>query len=86
MSVVLNLPKRLEKQLHLEAASQQQPLEEYLLDLIHLARQPRTPAFQTTADVLAYWKAEGVIGSRPAKTNSQKLARQLRDQVEMRRR
>jgi hypothetical protein len=86
MSVVLNLPKRLEKQLHQEAASQEQPLEEYLLNLIHQARQPKAPAFQSTSDVLAYWQSEGVIGSKPVKTNSQKLARQLRNQVENRKR
>ncbi|MFO0813234.1 MAG: hypothetical protein U0796_08455 [Gemmatales bacterium] len=86
MSILLNLPKRLEKQLHQEAASHEQPLEEYLLDLIQQARQPRSNSFQTTADVLAYWKAEGVIGVRPARTNSQKLARELRGTVEKRKR
>ena len=86
MSVVLNLPKNLVKQLNNEAAAQDKPLDEYVIDLIQRARQPKRTRFQTTAEVLAYWKAEGLIGTRPLKTNSQKLARKLRVQSETRKR
>ena len=75
MSIVLDLPHKLLKELNSEAAKQNQDLNEYLTQLI---QRGRTVQFSTTSDILAYWKKEGLIGTRPASTDSQKVARQLR--------
>lgn len=81
MSVLLNFPKTLEKQLHQEAASREQPIEKYLVKLIQQARQNGSQSFQSTDEILSYWKSAGVLGTRPTKTNSQKMARRLRSQT-----
>ena len=83
MSVVLELPQKLLKELNSEAAKQNQDLNEYLTQLI---QRGRTVQFSTTSDILAYWKKEGLIGTRPANINSQKVARRLRKQATARNR
>jgi len=75
MSIVLDLPHKLLKELNIEAAKQNQDLNEYLTQLI---QRGRTVQFSTTSDILAYWKKEGLIGTKPASTDSQKVAQRLR--------
>ncbi len=77
MSIVLDLPQKLVKELNSEAARQNQDLNEYLTQLI---QRGRTVRFSSTADILKYWEKEGLIGTRPARTDSQKVARRLRKQ------
>jgi len=81
MSIVLDLPQKLVKELNSEAARQNQDLNEYLTQLI---QRGRTARFSSTADILKYWEKEGLIGTRPAGTNSQKVARRLRKQANTR--
>jgi hypothetical protein len=83
MSIVLDLPKKLVKELNSEAAQQNQDLNEYLTQLI---QRGRTARFSSTAEILQYWEKEGLIGNRPAHTNSQKVAQRLRKQSNTRNR
>lgn len=86
MSITLTLPKKLERELNDEAKARQKELPDYLVELIHQARDTSSPRFKSTTEVLAYWQAEGLINTRPRNTNSQQLARKLRKQAGNRKR
>jgi hypothetical protein len=83
MSLVLELPSELETELATEAARLGLPLSEYALRLIAAGRSA-TGALRTGAELVAYWQAEGLVGSRPEIADSQAHARALREQAERR--
>jgi hypothetical protein len=83
MSLVLDLSAELETELASEAAQLGIPLSEYALRLIAVARETR-PALQNGAELLAYWKGEGLVGTRHEIADSQAQARALRQQAERR--
>jgi hypothetical protein len=83
MSLELNLPPELESELAGEAAHLGLPLSEYALQLIAAGRGNR-PALRTGAELLEYWRREGLVGTRPEIANSQSHARGLRKQAENR--
>lgn len=83
MIITLELPPELEQELSDEAARQGLPLSEYALRLLATGRPShRMPT--TGAELIQYWQSEGLIGSRPEIDDSQRHARQLRDQAEHR--
>ena len=83
MTLTLEIPKELERELTTEAARLGLPLPEYARRL--LAAGHKAVASPTNgAELLAYWKREGVIGSRPDILDSQKHARAIRRRAERR--
>ena len=85
MSLVLNLPPELETELIAEASRIGLPLPEYVTRLL-LAGRPSEPRPCNGAELVAYWRDEGLIGTRVDITNSQDYARALRQQAEQRER
>jgi hypothetical protein len=83
MTVTLELPEALADALTAEAARRGMALPEYALHLLTTAR-PTANSVQSGADLVAYWKAEGLIGSRPDLADSQEEARSLREQAQNR--
>jgi hypothetical protein len=83
MSIMLDLPQELECELTTEATQLGLSLTEYVLRL--LSTRSLVGQLPTTgAELVAYWRREGVIGTRPEITDSQTHARQLRHQAERR--
>jgi hypothetical protein len=83
MTLTLELPQDLEHELSAEAKRLGLPLDEYALKL--LSRHPSASGGpQTGADLVGYWRSEGVIGSRSEIADSAAHARQLRRRAERR--
>jgi hypothetical protein len=62
MSVVLNLPAELERELAAEAARMGLPIAEYITRLLAL-NLPAHRAPRDGAELVAYWRSEGLIGT-----------------------
>ncbi len=84
MSLTLELPKELETELVAEAAQFGLTLPEYALRLLAAPRPVGPGAPRTGAELVAYWAAAGVTGSRPDIADSQAHARKLRSEAERR--
>jgi hypothetical protein len=83
MTITLDLPHDLEERLASEAAEAGLPLEQYALRL--LGQGPSAEGHpRNGAELVAYWRREGVIGSRPDIEDSQSYARALRQGAERR--
>ncbi len=83
MTLTLDLPKDLEHRLTAEALHLGLPVEQYALRL--LGDVPKTKAKPANgAELVASWRREGVIGSRPDIKDSQTHAREIRRQAERR--
>jgi hypothetical protein len=83
MSITLNLPQELENELATEAAQLGLPLSAYVLRLLS-TRSLVGPVPTSGAELVAYWRREGVIGMRPDIVDSPAHARQLRHKAERR--
>ncbi len=83
MSIRLDLPLDLERELSTEASQLSLPLSEYILRVLSV-RPIVSHRPKTGAELVAYWQAEGVINSRPDITDSQVYARHLRHAAETR--
>ena len=83
MAITLELPAELERELADEAAHLGLSLAEYAARVLATGRISRHKP-QTGAELVAYWQAEGLIGTRSDITDSQQHARRLRDQAEQR--
>lgn len=83
MSIRLDLPKELERELTTEATQMGVSLAEYVLRLLS-TRSSVEAAPATGADLITYWQSEGLLGTRSHTTDSQALARQLRHKAEKR--
>ncbi len=81
MTLKLELTQDLEKHLAADAARLGLALEQYALELLRKAARPK-PA--NGADLVAYWRQEGLIGSRPEIEDSQAHARSLRGEAQRR--
>jgi hypothetical protein len=85
MTLVLELPPELETELVSEAAQLHLPVEEYALRLLSarpiLGAKPRNGA-----ELLAYWRSAGLVGTRSDITDAPGHARALRQQAERRER
>ena len=83
MALTLDLPKELESELSAEAARLGLPFLEYARRVLAAGQSPGEVP-KTGAELLAYWKREKVIGSRPDIADSQKHARGIRRRAERR--
>ena len=89
MTITLNVPIDMEMRLEEEAAKCEQPVEDYALSLIerNLPKPSSVPELKTGADVVAYWKANGLIGDWADHEDigdSVEYARELRRQAQTR--
>jgi hypothetical protein len=83
MTLVLNLPSELERELVREAAQLGLPLSDYAIQLLAAGREPRSLP-RTGADLIDYWRNEGLIGTRPEIMDSPSHARALRQSAQSR--
>jgi hypothetical protein len=88
MSLTIDLPEELEKELSAEASRLGLPLSEYALRLLATggshAFGAGADAPKTGAELVAYWHSEGVIGTRPDIADSLQYAQELRQKAERR--
>ena len=83
MTLTLDVPKDLEHRLTAEARRLGLPVEQYVLRL--LGNTPKSHRQQVDgAELVAFWRSEGVIGSRSDIEDSQAHARGIRDRAERR--
>jgi hypothetical protein len=83
MPRTVELPDDLVDALTDEAARLGLSLPDYAVRLLTTARPSGAP-LRTGADLVAFWRAEGLVGSRPDIADSQAEARRLRDQAQRR--
>ena len=82
MTLMLELPIDVEADLTAEAARHGLPLQDYVIRLLSTAVQG--PMATTGAELVEYWRREGLVGTRMDITDSQQHARTLRESVERR--
>ncbi len=83
MSQTVELPDDLADALIGEASRLGMSLPEYAVGLLRAARPPAA-SVGSGADLVAFWQAEGLVGSRPDIADSQTQARHLRDHAQRR--
>ena len=83
MSLTLDLPTDLASELEAEAADRRLPLSEYVVKLLADGRGAK-PKPQSGAELVEYWKREGLVGTRSETTDSTEHARLLRDSSQRR--
>ena len=83
MSLTVELPDELADALADEAARLGMSVPDYAVRLLSTAHSSAMK-LQNGADLIAYWKAEGLIGTRTDIADSQVEARRLRDQAQRR--
>ncbi len=84
MTLTLDLPQELERKLSAEASRLGLPLEQVALRHLYEAPAATETGPRDGAELVAYWRREGVIGSRPDIEDSQAHAREIRRQAERR--
>ena len=83
MPQTIDLPDDLADALADEAARLGMSLPDYAVRLLASAR-PSPISVQSGADLVAFWRAEGLVGCRPDIADSQAQARHLREQAQRR--
>lgn len=83
MPQTVELPDDLAEALSHEASRLGMSMPDYAVRLLTLAR-PTAASIHTGANLVAFWQAEGLVGSRPDLTESQTEARRLREQAQRR--
>ena len=83
MPQTVELPDVLADALTDEASRLGLSLPDYAVRLLTSAR-PLAVSVRSGADLVAFWRAEGVVGSRPDIADSPSEARRLRDQAQRR--
>jgi hypothetical protein len=81
VTIILDLPNELERELSQEAAQKGLPLAEYALQLLAANRVPAaesTPP-RTGAELVAFWEREGLLGGGPDIEDPVTYARELRE-------
>ena len=84
MTLTLELPAELEKELAAAAQQVGMSLADYSLHLLATYSSPSTE-LKNGAELVAYWRKLGLIGSRMDIQDSQEHARQIRAKAEHRR-
>lgn len=86
MTITLELPQDLERELAAEAARQGLSLPEYALQLLSGNRTafPASDLPRTGAELVSYWERSGIVGSRSDIHDSSAHARGLREQAQRR--
>ena len=85
MSLTLDLPLELESELSAEASRMGLSLSEYVTRMLLAGRPPATMP-RTGSELVSYWLAEGLAGSRADIADSQAHSRVLRQRAEQRER
>jgi hypothetical protein len=83
MTISIELPEELKTELVTEAERLGLSLSEYTLHLLR-ERRPAGDIPRTGTDLVAYWRRENLIGTRPGIVDSPAHARRLREQAERR--
>jgi hypothetical protein len=83
MSITLDIPEGLVTELTTEAQRLGVPLGDYVVKLLATGRSA-PPLPKTGAQLAAYWREQGVVGSRPDIVVGQSHARDVRKQAEQR--
>ena len=83
MTLTQDLPKDLELRLTAEATRLGLPVEQYALRLLGNVPKAERP-LADGAELVAFWRRAGVIGSRPDIGTSQAHARRIRHRAERR--
>ena len=83
MAITLDLPQKLESELSAEAKRLGLPLTEYVLHILSSGRSVKI-TLKTGAELVDYWRQEGLIGTRPDIVDSQEHARRIREKAERR--
>lgn len=83
MTITLDLPDEVIRELSAEADRLGLPLAGYIERVLATGRAVEGRP-QTGAELVDYWRSEGLIGSRPDIADSQQHARQLRARAEQR--
>ena len=83
MSLLLELTPQLESELTEQAARLHLPLAEYAMRVLAGA-SVGDPKPKNGAELVAYWEAQGLIGTRPDITDPAGHARELRKRAESR--
>ncbi len=83
MTITLDLPEEVIRELSAEADRLGLPLAGYIERVLATGRTVEGRP-QTGAELVDYWRSEGLIGSRPDIADSQQHARQLRARAEQR--
>jgi hypothetical protein len=83
MTLVLELPPELETELVNEAARLHLPVEEYALRLLAAGPIPN-PTPRSGAELMAYWRSAGLVGTRPDILDAPGQARAVRQEAEQR--
>ena len=83
MTITLDLPRELESELSAEAKRLGLPLSEYVLHILSSGRSVKG-ALKTGAELVDYWRQEGLIGTRLNIVDSQEHARRIREKAEQR--
>ena len=81
MTITLDLPRELESELSAKAKRLGLPLTEYVLHILSSGRSVKD-ALKTGAELVDYWRQEGLIGTRPNIVDSQEHARKIREKAE----
>jgi hypothetical protein len=85
MSLTIELPPELERELSAEATQLGLPLPEYALRLLATGRQPGSLP-RSGPDLVSYWQQAGLIGTRPDIADAPAHARAIRQSAEQRER
>jgi hypothetical protein len=83
MSITLDIPDGLVSELESEAQRLGLPLDDYVVTLLATGRAVQSSP-KTGAELVAYWRGEGIVGCRPDIADSQAHAREVRKQAEQR--
>jgi hypothetical protein len=83
MPQTVEIPDDLADALTGEASRLGLSLPDYAVRLLTSAR-PSAASVRSGADLVAFWRAEGLVGSRPDIDDSQSEARRLREQAQRR--
>ena len=83
MPLTLELPPELENELSAEASRLGLSLPEYVLRVLAGGRLPGAVP-RTGAELVDYWRSEGLIGTRTDVADSSAHARKLRESAERR--
>lgn len=87
MTLILEVPNDLERELEKAAARAGLPVAEYTLRVLKSSHQPGEAAVpsRTGAELLALWEREGLLGNGPDIEDPVTYARQLREKNQNRR-
>jgi hypothetical protein len=83
MSITLDIPEGLVTEPETEAQRHGLPLSDYLVALLATGRAAKS-AVKSGAELVAYWREEGIVGCRPDIADSQAHANEVRRQAEQR--